>query len=54
MPSPNNSPSDSGRPLRRLRLRLLSQLDQKYGREKSVLRKTLRSLERRLRREVEK
>jgi hypothetical protein len=37
--------------LRVLRLRLLSQLDQKYGREKAVLRKTIRSLEERLRRD---
>ena len=54
MPSPNSSASEAlRRRLRRLRLRLLSQLDQRYGREKCVLRKTLRSLEGRLRREVE-
>ena len=60
MPSRNSSPAE-GRPrgegrrrggLSRLRLRLLSQLDQRYGREKAVLRKAIRSLEKRLRREA--
>jgi hypothetical protein len=37
--------------LRALRLRLLSQLDQKYGREKAVLRKAIKSLEARLRKD---
>ncbi len=36
-------------PLRKLRLRLLSLLDQKVGREKSILRKSILALERRLR-----
>ncbi len=35
---------------RQLRLRLLSLLDQKAGREKSILRKSILALERRMRR----
>ncbi|UCF99870.1 MAG: hypothetical protein JSV89_10125 [Spirochaetaceae bacterium] len=35
--------------LRRLRLRLLSLLDQKVGREKSILRRSIQALDRRIR-----
>ena len=52
MPSPSSSAFEPGRAaLRGLRLRLLSQLDQRYGREKRILRRTICSLEERLRRE---
>ena len=56
MRSPSSSASkrrraESAAQSERLRVLRLSQLDQKYGREKAVLRKTIRSLEERLRRE---
>ncbi len=45
---PSRGARDARPPYNRLRLRFLLQLDQKTGREKAVLRKTIAALERRL------